>query len=133
MMCGVKGLSGTDLGLVAENRQRRHILNKPLWPNILHVNGVMPRHFPSHELGLSTPFWKDDERQGMISKQNVEIVTVGKADFPRYIIMAASGAASEHRRFWAGQKWITQRHLALLYADRSVAVQDLAEISSGGL
>ena len=67
----------------------------------------------------------------MVSKQKAEIVTIGRADFPRYIIVADSDAAPKHRRFWAGQKWITQRHLALLYADRDVAVQDLAAISSG--
>lgn len=69
----------------------------------------------------------------MVSKQKAEIVTVGRAAFPRYIIVADSDAAPEHRRFWAGQKWIAQRHLALLYADRSVAEQDLAAISSSEL
>jgi hypothetical protein len=34
------------LSISAENRQRRHILNKPLGLNIPHVNGVMPHHFP---------------------------------------------------------------------------------------
>jgi len=66
----------------------------------------------------------------MVSKQKAEIVTVGRADFPRYVIVADSDAAPENQRYWAGLKWITQSHLALLYADRSVAEQDLAAISS---
>lgn len=69
----------------------------------------------------------------MVLKRKAEVVAVGRADFPRYIIVADSDAAPERRRYWAGQKWITQRYLALLYADWNVAVQDLAEVSSGTL
>ena len=65
--------AGCPLLMPAENRQRRHILNKPLGLNIPHVNGVIPRDFPSHDVGLSTAF----ERQGMVSKRKAEIVTVG--------------------------------------------------------
>jgi hypothetical protein len=62
----------------------------------------------------------------MISKGKAEVVTVGIAEFPRYIIVAGS---SEQRRYWAGQKWISQSHLALLYANRKAASDDLASIS----
>jgi hypothetical protein len=66
----------------------------------------------------------------MISKRKAEIVAVGSAEFPRYIIVSDSAATPEDRRYLAGQKWIVQRHLASLYADRSLAEQDLAAISS---
>jgi len=65
----------------------------------------------------------------MTSKLRAEIITVGTAEFPRYIIVAGSDGPSEHRRYWAGQKWITQAHLALLYADRNVALHDAAATS----
>ncbi len=65
----------------------------------------------------------------MVLKRKAEIVTVGRAEFPRYIIVADSDASTEGRRYWAGQKWINQKHLASLYADRSLAEQDLAAIS----
>jgi hypothetical protein len=125
--------TGCPLLMPAENRQRRHILKKPLGLNIPHVNGMELRHFPSHDVGLSTAFRAGDERQGMVSKRKAEIVSVGRADFPRYIIVADSNAASEHQRYWAGLKWIKQSHLAPLYADRSVAEQDLDSISGRGL
>jgi len=69
----------------------------------------------------------------MISKRKAEIVTAGTAEFPRYVIVADSDAPAEHRRYWAGQKWIAQAHLALLYADRNVALHDLAAVSDGEL
>jgi hypothetical protein len=65
----------------------------------------------------------------MISKRKSEIVIVGTAEFPRYIIAAGSDDPAEDRRYWAGQKWIAQAHLALLYANRDLAVHDLVAAS----
>jgi hypothetical protein len=67
-------------------------------------------------------------REGMISKGKAEIMTVGTAEFPRYIIVANADAPPEHRRYWAGQKWIRPAGLALLYADRGLASHDLAAV-----
>jgi hypothetical protein len=69
----------------------------------------------------------------MISKRKAEVVTVGTAEFPRYVIVADADAHPEHRKYWAGQKWITQAHLALLYADRNEALYDLSAVSARGL
>lgn len=67
----------------------------------------------------------------MIPKKKVDVVTVGTASFPRYIIVANSDSFPEQRRYWAGQGWITQARFALLYADRDMAWQDLAAVSDG--
>ena len=67
----------------------------------------------------------------MMPKQKIEIVTVGTDEFPRYIIVEDADVLPEHRRYWAGQKWIKQSHLALLYANRDLASHDLAAVSEG--
>jgi hypothetical protein len=67
----------------------------------------------------------------MVSKHKAEVVSVGTAEFPRFVIVADCDAPPQRRRYWAGQKWISQSHLALLYADRNVALEDLATVSDG--
>lgn len=71
----------------------------------------------------------NNERDTVISKRKAEIIAVGTAEFPRYIIMEDADAPPEQRRYWAGQKWIKQARIALLYANRDLASHDLAAVS----
>jgi hypothetical protein len=75
----------------------------------------------------------NDGRNCMISKGKAEIITVGSPEFPRYIIVEDADAPPEQRRYWAGQKWITQAHLALLYANRDLAMHEATMIFEGDL
>jgi hypothetical protein len=65
----------------------------------------------------------------MRSQRRAEIITVGTAEHPRYIIVEGAGASHGQRRYWAGQKWISQPRLALLYAHQEVASHDLDALS----
>jgi hypothetical protein len=56
------------------------------------------------------------------------ILAVGTADFPRYVIIDDGKAASEDRKYWAGAKWIEQPHLAALFAHQKFAWEEVRRL-----
>ncbi len=59
------------------------------------------------------------------------VLVVGTADFPRYVIVEDGNAAPEDRKYWAGAKWIDQPRLAALFANQQSAWEEVRRLRTG--